>query len=144
MGSDAVAAGSFSIDLVSFVCGRGDGAHEVRLRDQFRIPRPGETEVKVEDSPGVTIQRARIGAASDPSRDFRFAGPGGPLSDDGLELHYTASDKAQTVPSGKCAGSVRAASSASSSWLGLIAIAVAVVAGAAGMLVWRRRRATAS
>lgn len=143
MGSDAVAAGSFSIDLVAFVCGQGSGAHRVRVRDQFRIPRPGETEVKVEDSPGVAIQRAHVGPANDPSRDFRFAGPGGPLADDGLELHYTASDKAQPVPSGKCAGSARGAAGAASSRLGLVAIAIAVLVGVASLVVWRRRRSTA-
>lgn len=139
MGSDAVAAGSFSIDLVAFVCGEG-AAHQVRVRDRFRIPRPGETEVKVEDSPGVTIQRAHVGPANDPSRDFRFAGPGGPLADDGLELHYTAGDKAQPVPSDKCAGGARSAGSAGSSRLGLVAIAIAVLAGVAGLLLWRRRQ----
>src|SRR5262245_3384278 len=29
MGSDAVTAGSFSVDLVAFVCGKGSGAHQV-------------------------------------------------------------------------------------------------------------------
>ncbi len=144
MGSDAVAAGSFSIDLVAFICGRGTGAHEVRVRDQFRIPRPGETELKIEDSPGVTIQRAHVGPADDPSHDFRFAGPGGPLSDDGLQLVYTADDKAHGVPSGTCTGVAPAAKQPASSRLALAIIALAVLAGIAGLIVWRRRAARSS
>ena len=101
MGSDQVAAGSFSIDLIAFACAPGPAdKHAVRVRDQFRIARPGETEIKVEDSPGTTITRARVGGADDPAHDFRFAGPGGPLSDDGLDLQYTATSTAPQ--SGSC------------------------------------------
>lgn len=143
MGTDAVAAGSFSIDLVTFVCTpgtTGPSKHRVRLRDQFRIPKPGETELKVEDSPGITIQRARVGAADDPGHDFRFAGPGGPLSDDGLELEYVATDKAPTVPNGACAGVAPAtAKRGVSLTLLVVLVAGALIAGVGGWLVWRRR-----
>jgi hypothetical protein len=142
MGSDAVAAGSFSIDLVAFFCvpgTTGPSRHRVRVRDQFRIPKPGETEVKVEDSPGITIQRARVGAAEDPSHDFRFAGPGGPLSDDGLDLEYVATDKAPTVPNGACAGAGPAATHDSRTMLLVVITAIALLIGAGGWLVWRRR-----
>jgi hypothetical protein len=137
MGSDAVAAGSFSIDLVAFACGKTSGPHRVLLRDQFRIPRPGETELKVEDSPGVTIKRAHVGPADDPSHDFRFAGPGGPISDDGLELEYTAADKTPSVPTGKCIAAP--AKPSSNSKLGLIVIAGMVVLGVAALIAFRRR-----
>jgi hypothetical protein len=140
MGSDAVAAGSFSIDLVAFACGNAGGPHRILVRDQFRIPRPGETEVKVEDSPGVSITKAHVGPADDPSHDFRFAGPGGPLSDDGLELVYAATDKTPTVPTGKCvpATAVRKPVAA---WRTVVTIAALVIAiVAAGLIVWLRRR----
>jgi hypothetical protein len=140
MGSDAVAAGSFSIDLVAFACGTADGPHRVRVRDQFRIPKPGETEVKVEDSPGVTIQRARVGAADDPSHDFRFAGPGGPLSDDGLDLQFTTTDKTPAVPTGKCTVARSTRTRGSGSTLVLIAVGGAIVLGAAALIMVRRRR----
>src|SRR4051812_42791904 len=39
MGTPQTAAGSFSVDLIAYPCGRpGPGKHTVRLRDQFRIP----------------------------------------------------------------------------------------------------------
>ena len=143
MGSDAVAAGSFSIDLVTFVCTGPGPRHHIRIRDQFRIPKPGETEVKVEDSPGVTIQRARVGAADDPSHDFRFVGPGGPLSDDGLELDYTTSDKTPAMPAGACTAASPARGSSTSRWP-IVLAALAALALAAGGFVLLRRRARAS
>lgn len=148
MGTDAVAAGSFSIDLIAFVCmpgttGPSGGTHRVRLRDQFRIPKPGETEVKVEDSPGVTIRRARVGAADDPSHDFKFVGPGGPMSDDGLDLEYAATDKTPALPDGSCAPAA-AATASGGSWRILgIAAAIGLAIGIGALVRWRRTRRAA-
>jgi hypothetical protein len=94
MGSTAVNAGSFSVDMIAYVCGEG----RLRLRDSFRIPRPGETEVKVEDSPGVTLTAARVGPADTPEHDYKFLGAGGPLTDDGLEVVWSARPDAPPVP----------------------------------------------
>jgi hypothetical protein len=142
MGSPTVRAGSFSVDLVTYLClPTVRGRHTVLLRDRFRIPRPGETELKVEDSPGVSVDHARIGQAEDPSHDYRFVGPGGPLSDDGLDLVFTASDKA---PLGDA--SCKAAAPASPQHgvpTGLLVGAAAVLGFvlAAIVTVVRRRRA---
>lgn len=101
MGSPAVAAGSFSIDMIAYVCfPKAGGKHEALLRDRFRVPKPGETEVRVEDAPGITVSAARIGGADALANDFKFVGPGGPLSDEGLKIAFTASDKAAV--SGEC------------------------------------------
>jgi hypothetical protein len=141
LGSDAVAAGSFSIDLVAFACGNPGLTHKILVRDQFRIPRPGETEVKVEDSPGVAFTRAHVGPADDPTHDFRFAGPGGPLSDDGLEVEYTVTAKTPAIPAGKCsaAGSTPASAKPAASKLGLIIIAGVVVLGIGALIAFRKR-----
>ena len=100
LGSEQVIAGSFSIDLVAYVCGAPGDSHRVVLRDRFDLPKPGETEVKVEDAAGVTVQVARIGGHDDPSHDYRFVGAGGELADSGLAIEYTASDKAARLPDG--------------------------------------------
>ncbi|MDB4957462.1 MAG: hypothetical protein JWO36_5031 [Myxococcales bacterium] len=103
MGTSTVNAGSFSVDLVAWLClPTVRGTHRITLRDHFRIPHAGETEVKVEDSPGVTITSAHVGPADDPSYDFRFVGLGGPLADDGLALAFTAGDKATVTADGAC------------------------------------------
>jgi hypothetical protein len=131
MGTARVAAGSFSVDLVTWLCIAGPpglpgrGRHEVRLVDRFAVPRPGETEVKIEDSPGVRIDRAKIGDLADPSGSFRFAGPGGPLSDRGLELAFTAGDQALVPTDGACGAAASAARRGPP---------VGAIAGAAGAL----------
>jgi len=103
LGTPSVAAGSFSVDLVAYFClAPVRGKHHVLVHDRFRIPRPGETEAKVEDSPGVTIERARVGVANDPTYDYRFAGPGGPLETDGLDLAFDAGPRAPVVADGTC------------------------------------------
>ncbi len=142
MGSPRVAAGAFSVDLVTYLClPAARGRHEVRLFDRFRVPRPGETEVKIEDSPGVRIERAKIGDHTDPGSGFRFVGPGGPLSDHGLELAFTAGDQALVPTDGACGAA------ASSSRTGPVPVVLAATAAALGgalasavLLVRRRRR----
>lgn len=140
MGVPKVVAGAFSVDLVAYLClPTVRGRHEVRLHDRFRIARPGETEVKVESGPGIQIERARIGIANDPTWAYRFVGPGGPLSDDGLDLAFVASDAAPLGGDGGC----NAASPARGlpTWLvvGSAAILGCVLA-AIVVLVQRRRR----
>jgi hypothetical protein len=150
MGSPRVAAGSFSVDLVASLClPSARGRHELRLFDRFRVPRPGETEVRIEDSPGVRIERAKIGDHKDPAGSFRFTGPGGPLSDDGLELAFTAGASAAILPDGACAASGGAAGAGAGRWAssaalagtlaGALAVLGATAAGAV-LLVRRRRR----
>jgi hypothetical protein len=81
--------------MIAYLCLASVGGHHtLRLRDRFRIARPGETEVRVEDSLGVTIGSAHVGAVDDASHDFKFVGPGGPLADDGLDLAFDADDRA--------------------------------------------------
>jgi hypothetical protein len=98
LGTPATTAGSFSVDMIAYVCFASARSHSPRhtmlLRDRFRVPRPGETEVKVEDSLGITIEHARIGPFDDPTRDYKLVGPGGPLMDDGLDLAFVVTDKA--------------------------------------------------
>lgn len=91
LGTPAVTGGAVSVDLVAWIClPTPGGAHHVRLRDRYRVPNPGETEVKIEDGLGITIDRTRIGTAEDSGHDYKFLGPGGPLLDDGLDLAFTA------------------------------------------------------
>lgn len=138
LGTDAVAAGSFSVDMIAYLCG-GGSPQRLRLRDGFRLPRPGETEVKVEDTPGVTVTRARVGGADDPSHDYRFVGAGGPLTDPGLEVEWTATDAAPDLPPGACAAAP--GQKTSRPWLlGVVAGGGLVVVALGYALVRRLRR----
>lgn len=136
LGTPAVAGGAFSVDLIAYVClARAGGRHELVLRDRFRVPRPGETEVRVEDGPGISIEHARIGGADALANDFKFVGPGGPLSDDGLAVAFVAS--ADAPRSGECV-TAPAASGGALPWLPI----GAGLAGLAGLavFVYRRRK----
>jgi hypothetical protein len=105
MGTPQVAAGSFSVDLIGFPClASARGKHTLLLKDRFRVPHPGETEVKAEDGLQTRIDHTRIGRAADPTHAYKFVGPGGPLMDDGIEVVFTAADDAPLVGDGLCKG----------------------------------------
>jgi hypothetical protein len=81
----------------------------------------------------------------DPTHDFRFAGPGGPLSDDGLDVEFTASDKAPSVPGGTCNGASQRAAKQRVPWLAIaLGALVLVVAGLAAWVIASRRRERAA
>lgn len=140
MGTPQVAAGTFSVDLVASLClAAPRGTHKVLLHDRFRLARPGETEVKVEDSPGVTIDHARMGADDDLGYDYKIIGPSGPLEDDGLDLQFTAGAKSVVTADAVCRGAAPRGMRSP----GVIAVTAAVTAFVlAGIvtLVMRRRR----
>lgn len=143
MGTPATTGGAFSVDLVAWPCLPSvRGHHAVALHDRFRIPRPGETELKVEDAPGIAIERARIGTADDPGYDYKFAGPGGPISEDGLDLAFTASDKAPLTGGGSCAAPAPAGSKRVPTIIVIGAAAVIgfVLAGVITLVQRRKRR----
>ena len=141
MGTPTVDAGAFSLDLVAYPCFRiARGHHRILVKDRFRVPRPGETEVHVEDSPGITIERARVGDADDPTHDYRFAGPGGPVSDDGLELEFTAGPKSSVTADATCAAAPPLRSQMSTSAiLAIVATGLVALAILAGFVIRRRR-----
>ncbi len=142
MGTPDVAAGAFSVDLVAYLCLPSvRGQHRLLVRDRFRIPHPGETEARIEDSPGVTIDRAHVGPADDPSHDFRFAGPGGPLDDEGLELVFTAGARSVVTADGQC---VAKATAASHRTVYTVLVLGLVLVFGLGSFVLVRRRARAS
>jgi hypothetical protein len=142
MGTPQTAAGTFSIDLVAWLClASPRGKHAVRLRDRLALARPGETEVKVEDSPGVTVDRARIGAADDPSYDYKLVGPAGPLADDGLELQFTAGASSVVTSDAACRDAAARRAVPRGVIAGAAGVTAVVLAGAVSLVRRRRRRA---
>ncbi len=142
MGSPQVAAGAFSIDMIAWACLPSvRGNHTLLLRDRFRIPRPGETEVKVEDGPGITIGHTHVGAAADPGHDYRFAGPGGPLMDDGLDLAFSASDTAPLTSDGTCTAASRGKRGVGKPLVIGIALVLSALLAAVFVVVQKKRAA---
>jgi hypothetical protein len=141
-GTPQTAAGAFSIDLVAWICvAPPRGKHAVLLRDDFRLERPGETEVKVEDSPGVTINATRIGGADDEANDYKLVGPSGALATDGLELQFTAGDKAVVTSDAVCRGPAQDRALPTGVIVVAAAVTAFVLAGAVTLVRRRRRRA---
>jgi len=142
MGSPATAAGAFSIDMIVYLClATARGAHGVLVRDRYRVPKPGETELFVEDGLGIHVVHARIGSATAPANDFKFVGPGGPLSDDGLDLAFTAEATAPLATDGVCTGAPAPAPAGLPKGLVVAAAAVVAFVLALAITLLRRRRA---
>ena len=108
MGTPSATAGTFSIDLVAAICVTPPrGAHAIELRDRFELAHPGETEIRFEDSPGVTIDAARVGDDPDPGFDYKILGPAPVLAtpgpQGGIALTLTAGPRARPGPDADCA-----------------------------------------
>lgn len=136
LGTTSVAGGSFSIDLVGWVC-TGGAAHRLLLRDTVAIDKPGETEVRLEDGPGVRIGDRRLGGHALDALERKWTGGGGPLTE-GLEVAWTVDADAPRPDDGRCAENA----DAPGRWWrwGVIGFGIAL-AGAGVALALRARRA---
>lgn len=147
-----VRGGAFSVDLIATLCmaERGGGDHRLTLRDRFRVPRPGETEVQLEDGPGITISQAALGEHRAAERVFRFAGVVPALDEPGLLVEFRVGPEAARPPASACeqqAARARARASAGLPWgaLALGALGAIAALGALGAIVsWRARRRAAN
>jgi hypothetical protein len=141
LGTPQTSAGAFSVDLVAWLCLTPPrGKHTVVLRDHYAIARPGETEVKVDDSPGVTIHSTRIGGATWEDNDYKLIGPSGALETDGLELQFTAGDKAPATADAVCRRPAPPRALPTAAIVGAAAVIGLVLAGAVALAVRLRRR----
>jgi hypothetical protein len=141
MGSPSVRAGSFSIDMITQLCLSTGAQHHLLIRDRFRLLRPGETEVKIEDGQGIHITTAKVGALADVGRQWKLVGPAGPLADDGIDLAFEVTDKAPPASSA-CTppGPQIAFSETRSIPTGVVVGAAAVLAFIAAVIVTLVRR----
>ena len=143
LGTPTTRAGSFSVDLIAWICTDSSRQHSAVLIDRYRVPLPGETEVKVQKSPGIDITRSSLGADQRASQlDMTWRGNDGPMASLGLYLEYTVDpDQAAELP-GACRSVVAADGSPASpkrNWPALIALLGAALAGLLGF-AWTRRR----
>jgi hypothetical protein len=103
LGTPTTRGGAFAVDLVAWLClGRPapGGEHRLVVFDRFEIPQPGETEVFIEEAPGISIVRATLGPDGGPSQlHFRWLGGPGPAAELGLHLHYQV-DRAVAATAG--------------------------------------------
>jgi hypothetical protein len=115
LGTPVVAGGSFAIDLIAFVCvAGGDGEHRFALRDEHALDAPGDSEVKLEDGPGVTLGASTLGGEPMVGPDAAWTGRGGPIAT-GLEVRYRIDAQAPRPLDGRC-GDTRAARAQPTRW----------------------------
>lgn len=100
MGTPATNAGSFSVDLIAWLCGEPDRlGHELVLFSRYRLQRAGETEVRVQHNPGVVVTRAALGPSSvAPDLEMQWRGGSEPLQSLGYYLDYTVDPRAAMAP----------------------------------------------
>jgi hypothetical protein len=146
MGTPSATAGTFSIDLIASIClAPPRGAHAIELRDRFELAHPGETEIRFEDSPGVAIDRARVGDDGDPGIDYKIIGPtpvlGATGPTGGIALAFTAGPKAVVASDAACAGGAPSGASTGVPTGAIVGAAAAGLALVAGAVTLARRRA---
>lgn len=152
LGTPVVAAGAFSVDLIANLCiTRPELAtHELIIFDRYRVPRPGETEVKIEESPGVHIESSTFGGKGQSMLEMKWSVVPSPFETDGVHVRFTVDPKiADTSMRVECSGisSVSANATDESAGSGgnkvalLILIPVAILLLAAiGLVIVRRTK----
>jgi hypothetical protein len=115
----AVTAGTFSLDLIAWLCTPTAGArHQVRLVDRSTLDSAGETELRIADDVGVQLEGDLAGR-----RELTLKGST-PLAD-GLDLVYTVA-RTTALDDGRCAPAPKAPP-ATSRWPWLLGLAVIVL-----------------
>ena len=142
LGMPTTRAGSFSIDLIAWICGADTGQHRAVIFDRYRVPLPGETEVKVQKSPGIEITRSNFGRDQRGSQlEMKWTGNDGPMASFGLYLDYSVDGKQAGEPPGdhcRQRESDAVSTTPGRNWPVLIGLIVAALLGLGGLL-WRRR-----
>ncbi len=147
LGTATVNAGAFSIDMVAWLCLEpSKPKHAIVLFDHWTPPTPGETELRIEESPGVVARRAALGDDAPVSQlRARWVGTT-PLDKLGLHLSFDVDAKeADLTPGRGCVETAAAETSPttpSRTWMviagGLAAVALAGIGIAASKRARRR------
>ena len=100
MGTPATNAGSFSVDLIAWLCGDPDRLeHELVLFNRYRLQSAGETELRVQHSPGITVTRSSLGPnRAKPDLELLWHGSSEPLQSLGYYLDYAVDPQAAMAP----------------------------------------------
>jgi hypothetical protein len=135
LGTPTVAAGAYSIDLIAWICLPSRDRHTLLLRDHLQLPLPGESELRVDESPGIAIELPP-GTDRDAALDLRWTGAASPL-ERGYTLSYSI-DRTRLPPLTDSVCTAPSKPSAFPRWL-LPAIALPLAALIAFLLTRRRR-----
>ncbi len=90
MARTTTGGGAFSADLIGTVClNRGDAGAEQSLLffDSLVIPRPGESELRLDPAPGIRITKSRIAEREIGLNGYKWQGGAGPAAK-GYQLSF--------------------------------------------------------
>ncbi|MEZ4366996.1 MAG: hypothetical protein R2939_12000 [Kofleriaceae bacterium] len=139
LGAPVVAAGSFAVDLVAWLCtGPGAQPRELRVRDRFVLPLEGETGLRVEDAPGITVSAIHVGRDRI-GDDTTLKSAASALSAEGWRIQFQAGAGAARGAADRCPRATAPARASSALGIGAAA-GVIGLAGVAGVALWWRRR----
>ena len=116
LGTNEVDSGAFSIDLIGWICtAGGKEGHSLILVDGYQLAKPGDTELRVNASPGVSVSRSTLdGDEATRQLELIWRGKASPLATKPYYMDYSvAGDSAPSVPTGECPSASEAEDSAS-------------------------------
>src|SRR6187551_2105533 len=61
LGTPAVGGGSLSVDLIAWLCTPPGTTHRLQLRDEYMVEKAGDSELKLETGPGITLGVRTLG-----------------------------------------------------------------------------------
>ena len=133
-----ILGGPFAVDSVAWLCFAEPSTsprHVVILRDCFALPTPGESELKVEESPGVRVTFAGL-SGGQPNLDSRWRADAHPTLGPGYRLEVEV-DPAVAIAGDVCRA-IDAGRSRGSAWPWIVALAL--LFGGVAAIAYRRRR----
>lgn len=140
LGEPTTAGGSFAVDAIGWFCTTGGASHAVRLHDRYRLPLAGETELRVDVQPGITVQHVRLGSTTiDTTATLPRASSGSALVADPWQLTYQVGAGAPAVVAA-CGAENAARPGPQGSGRGWWWLSLGAAIGVAGALAWTRRR----
>lgn len=132
LGTPSVTGGSLSIDLVGWVCTGGGDTHVLRIVDTVVLDKPGETELRLEDGPGVHVR-------SGDARERKWTGGGGPLTE-GIEVGWTVDGAAPRPADGRCAETPDAPRWWPRGVIGMLVVLMIAIGAASAVAKGKRQR----
>lgn len=128
LGTPSVTGGALSVDVVGWLCVGGGDDHTLVLRDTVVLDKPGETEVRLEDGPGVHF-------APGTTLERTWTGGGGLLTE-GLTIAWRTDGDAPRPDDGRC----RARNAGAPRWWPWGVIGILVALFLAGGAAYARQR----
>ncbi len=101
LGTPSTIGGSLSVDLIAWLCVAAGTEHRLAIRDEYQVDTPGESELRLEEGPGVHLGEHTLGGAPMIGVDAAWTGKGGPITT-GFELRYTVDASATRPSDGRC------------------------------------------